>query len=192
MMNFRSVTLRKMTYSAFALSLCCAAAWAATALKADPTKSSITAVFKQMNVPVEGKFKKFNARIEYDPSKPDASNATVEIDISGFDLGDPAFNAEVMNKDWFNAPQFPQAAFKSTSMKSVGGDKFNVNGKLTIKGKTVDVQFPMIIKKEGAHQVFEGTLPIKRLAFNIGEGEWKDTSMVADEVLIKFRVLAAP
>ncbi|TFW09797.1 polyisoprenoid-binding protein, partial [Oxalobacteraceae bacterium OM1] len=27
------------------------------------------------------------------------------------------------------------------------------------------------------------------LAFNIGEGEWKDTSMVADEVLIKFRVV---
>jgi len=38
--------------------------------------------------------------------------------------------------------------------------------------------------------VFEGQLPIKRLAFNIGEGEWKDTSMVADEVVIKFRVTA--
>jgi polyisoprenoid-binding protein YceI len=31
--------------------------------------------------------------------------------------------------------------------------------------------------------VFEGQLPIKRLAYNIGEGEWTDTSMVADEVL---------
>ena len=39
--------------------------------------------------------------------------------------------------------------------------------------------------------MFEGALPIKRLAFNIGDGEWKDTSMVADEVLIKFRVTAA-
>ena len=61
-------------------------------------------------------------------------------------------------------------------------------GKLTIKGKTVDVSFPLNVKKEGDQQVFEGSLPIKRLAFGIGEGEWKDTSIVADEVVIKFRV----
>ncbi len=69
--------------------------------------------------------------------------------------------------------------------------KLDVAGKLTIKGKTTDVSFPLTVKKEGANQIFEGALPIKRLAFNIGEGEWKDTSMVADEVLIKFRVVAA-
>jgi polyisoprenoid-binding protein YceI len=50
--------------------------------------------------------------------------------------------------------------------------------------------FPINVKAEGGKQVFEGQLPIKRLAFNIGEGEWKDTSMVADEVVIKFRIAA--
>ena len=34
-------------------------------------------------------------------------------------------------------------------------------------------------------------LPIKRLAFNIGEGEWKDASTVADDVQIKFRIVNA-
>ena len=63
-------------------------------------------------------------------------------------------------------------------------------GKLTIKGKTADVNFPLTVKTEAGKQVFEGQLPIRRLAFNIGEGEWKDTSMVADEVVIKFRVTA--
>ena len=63
---------------------------------------------------------------------------------------------------------------------------------MTLKGKTADVTFPLAVKAEGGKQVFEGQLPIKRLAFNIGEGEWKDTSMVADEVVIKFRVTAAP
>jgi polyisoprenoid-binding protein YceI len=33
-------------------------------------------------------------------------------------------------------------------------------------------------------------VPIKRLAFGIGDGEWKDTSVVADEVIIKFRIVA--
>ena len=38
--------------------------------------------------------------------------------------------------------------------------------------------------------MFDGAVPIKRLAYNIGEGEWKDTSMVADDVVIKFHVVA--
>lgn len=77
-------------------------------------------------------------------------------------------------------------------MKPLSSDKFDVSGKLTIKGKTADVHFPMNMKKDGSNLVFEGALPIKRLNFNIGEGEWKDTSVVADEVTIKFRVVAAP
>jgi polyisoprenoid-binding protein YceI len=67
-----------------------------------------------------------------------------------------------------------------------------VSGKLTIKGKTTEVSFPMSVKKEGAVQIFEGNLPIRRLTFNIGDGEWKDTSVVADEVVIRFRVIAKP
>jgi polyisoprenoid-binding protein YceI len=78
----------------------------------------------------------------------------------------------------------------SSGIKPVGAGKLNVSGKLSIKGKTQDVTFPINVKAEGGKQVFEGQLPIKRLAFNVGEGEWKDTSMVADEVVIKFRIAA--
>lgn len=161
------------------------------ALKTDPAKSSVSAVFKQMNVPVEAKFKKFNAQIDYDGTKPEASKASIELDIPSFDLGDAEYNKEVQKKEWFNGAQFPKASFVSTALKPAAGGKLDVSGKLTIKGKTADVAFPLTVKKEGSAQVFEGALPIKRLAFNIGEGEWKDTSMVADEVVIKFRVVAA-
>jgi polyisoprenoid-binding protein YceI len=97
----------------------------------------------------------------------------------------------VTKKEWFNSAQFPKASFVSSSIKPAGPGKLNVAGKLAIKGKSTDVSFPLTVKAEGGKQVFEGALPIKRLAFNIGEGEWKDTSMVADEVVIKFRVSAA-
>ena len=115
----------------------------------------------------------------------------MDIDVASFDLGDPEYNQEVLKKEWFNAAQFPRATFTSTTIRPNGSGKMNVSGKLTIKGKTADVQFPIAVRKEGAATVFEGTLPIRRLAFSIGEGEWKDTSMVADEVLIKFRVVTA-
>jgi polyisoprenoid-binding protein YceI len=174
---------------AIALALSLAIPAIAVVLKTDPSKSSVSAVFKQLNVPVEAKFKKFQAQIDFNNAKPETSKAHVEIDINSFDLGDPEYNKEVLKKEWFNGAQFPKATFVSSVLKPGPNGRFDVTGKLTIKGKTADVSFPLTVKKEGAGQVFEGALPIKRLAFNIGEGEWKDTSMVADEVVIKFRVV---
>ena len=170
-----------------------AVATAATAapLKTDVAKSSVSATFKQMNVPVEAKFKKFSASIDYDAAKPDAAKASVDIDTASLDLGEAEMNKEVAKKEWFNAAQFPKASFVSSSIKPAGAGKLTVAGKLTIKGKSADVTFPLTVKAEGGKQVFEGALPIKRLTYNIGEGEWKDTSTVADDVIIKFRVTAA-
>ncbi|MDE2430764.1 MAG: YceI family protein [Burkholderiales bacterium] len=161
----------------------------AAIMKLDASKSQVGIVFKQMNVPVDAKFKKFSASIDYNEAKPESSKAAVEIDLASFDLGDPEYNKEVLKKEWFNTAQFPKANFVSSTMQAAGAGKLSVKGKLTIKGKTVDVSFPLSVKKDGANQVFDGSLPIKRLAFNIGEGEWKDTGMVADEVVIKFHVV---
>ncbi len=171
------------------LSLCASVALAAN-LKVDPAKSSVSATFRQMGVPVDAKFGKAAVQIDFDAAKPETARASVEIDVASFDLGDPDYNSEVRKKEWFNAAQFPKASFTSTKIRAAGAGKLDVSGKLTLKGKTADVSFPMTVKKEGAVQVFEGSLPIRRLAFGIGDGEWKDTSIVADEVLIKFRVLA--
>jgi len=162
----------------------------AAPLKTDAARSNVSAVFKQMDVPVESPFKKFSAQIDYDAAHPEKASARVDIDTASMDIGTPEYNREIAKKEWFNSAQFPKASFVSSAIRPAGAGKLNVTGKLTIKGRTQDVSFPLSVKPEGGKQVFEGQLPIKRLAFNIGEGEWKDTSMVADEVVIKFRVAA--
>ncbi|NNG25687.1 YceI family protein [Telluria aromaticivorans] len=173
-------------------SLLASAVASAVPLKTDPARSSVSAVFKQMGVPVEAKFTQFTAQIDYNAAQPAASKASVDIVTASLDLGDPEYNKEVARKDWFNAAQFPKASFVSSAIAPAGAGKLTVSGKLSIKGRSANVSFPLTLKTEAGKQVFEGQLPIKRLAFNIGEGEWKDTSMVADEVVIKFRVTAAP
>lgn len=181
----------RSTQGALLASFLAASLASAAPLKTDAAHSSVAAVFKQMNVPVEAKFKSFSAQVDYDAVRPEASKARVDIDTASLDLGDADINKEVAKKEWFNSAQFPKATFISTAIKPAGTGKLAVSGKLTIKGRTSDVSFPLAVKAEGGKQVFEGQLPIRRLAFNIGEGEWKDTSMVADEVVIKFRVAAA-
>jgi polyisoprenoid-binding protein YceI len=162
----------------------------AAPLKTDAAHSSVSALFKQMDVPVESKFTRFAAQIDYDAAHPDKATARVDIDTASLDIGSPEYNKEIAKKTWFDAARFPKASFVSTAIRPAGAGKLNVAGKLTIKGRTQDVSFPLSVKPEAGKQVFEGQLPIKRLAFNIGEGEWQDTGMVADEVVIKFRVVA--
>ncbi|RZT41154.1 YceI family protein [Cupriavidus agavae] len=160
-------------------------AWA----QIDAAKSSVTAVAKQIGVPMEGKFRKFDATLDFDPARLATSSAKVEIDVASFEIGDAETTKEVKGKDWFDAGKYPKAVFQSTSIKAGAAGKYDVAGKLTIKGKTVDVTVPATYRQEGGAQVFDGVLPIKRTAFNIGDGEWKDTSVVADDVQIKFHIV---
>ena len=97
-------------------------------------------------------------------------------------------DAELPTAPWFNVPQFPKASFQSSSIKSLGAGKYDVAGKLSIKGTSRDVTVPVVLTQSGATTVATGTVPLKRLAFKIGENEWADTSMVADDVQVKFKL----
>ncbi|MBV8618559.1 MAG: YceI family protein [Curvibacter sp.] len=174
-----------------AASLSLAGLLGATAAHAEqklvPAQSEIVFVSKQMGVPVEGHFKKFDAQIAFDPAKPETSKIALSVDIASATLGVPETDAELPKAPWFNTAKFPQATFQSTSAKALGGGKFEVAGQLTLKGATVPVTIPVTLTQSGATTTAAGTLPLKRLAFKIGEGEWADTSMVADEVQVKFK-----
>ncbi len=78
--------------------------------KLDTSKSTVGIVFKQMNVPVDAKFKKFSAVIDYNAAKPETSKASVEIDLASFDLGDAEYNKEVLKKNGLTQRNSPKPA----------------------------------------------------------------------------------
>lgn len=153
-----------------------------------PAQSEIVFVSKQMGVPVEGRFKKFDAQISFNPAKPDTSKIAFTVDTGSATLGVPETDAELPKPTWFNVPKFPQATFQSSSVKGLGAGKFDVAGKLSIKGFSRDVVVPVTLTQNGAATTATGTFSLKRLAFKIGENEWSDTSMVADDVQVKFKL----
>ena len=162
-----------------------AAAQRVTAI--DPAGSEIRFVSKQMNVPVEGRFRKFAVQIDFDPSKLASSKAQVEVDLGSIDTGSDEADAEVKGKGWFNIAAFPKATFVSSSVKSVGANRYEVTGRLTIKGISQDLAVPLTIKHDGSSSVFEGGFNLLRLQFKIGEGPWSDEDTVANAVQVRFR-----
>ncbi|MEY3674419.1 MAG: hypothetical protein RJB47_1127 [Pseudomonadota bacterium] len=152
-----------------------------------PAQSEIVFVSKQMGVPVEGRFQKFSAKIAFNPSKPDQANIAFTVDMTSATLGVKETDAELPKAEWFNTAKFAQATFQSTSVKALGAGKFEVAGKLSIKGATQTVLVPVTLTQAGANTTAVGAFALKRLAFKIGDNEWSDTSMVADEVQVKFK-----
>ena len=160
--------------------------------KLTPAQSEVSFQFKQMGVPVDGKFTKFDAQVSFDATKLATSKVNFTVDIASATLGDKATDAELPKAPWFNTAKFPQATFASSSIKALGAGKFEVAGKLSIKGVSQDVVVPVAMTQAGAGAAAVttavGTFPMKRLTYKIGEGEWADTSMVADPVQVKFKL----
>ena len=151
-------------------------------------KSSVTFVGKQMNVPTDGKFGKFALQIAFDPAKLNESRIQMDVELASVDTGSVEANDEVKGKSWFDVKNNPTARFVSTAVKSLGGNRYEVSGKMTIKGRTKEVAAPFTFKPEGQGGTFEGTFTLKRLDYAIGEGAWADTDTVANEVQVKFRI----
>jgi polyisoprenoid-binding protein YceI len=147
---------------------------------------------KQLGVALNGRFKRFTVQTNFTPKSPQTSQIGFTID-----LGSVAVNAEtdgeLAKPDWFNTGKFPQATFQSTAVKALGGGKFEATGKLAIKGIGRDLVVPFQLAQSGAPTALTstatGAFTLKRLDFKVGDGDWSDTSIVANEVQVKFKIV---
>ena len=172
-----------------ATALCAAPALADTA-KLLPAQSEV-AFRHQADGRAGGRpiFKNFDAQVTLDPKKPETGSVAIAIDMLSASLGVPETDAEMPKPTWFNAAKFPKATFKSSTIKGLGGGKFEVAGKLDIKGTSRDVMVPVTITQAGPNSTATGSFVLKRLEYKIGDGEWADTTVVANDVTVKFKLV---
>jgi polyisoprenoid-binding protein YceI len=153
-------------------------------------KSALRFVYKQMGVPVGGSFNKFTVQLRFDPAQPSLAKVILDLDMSSIDAGSDEANDEVSAKPWFNTKAYPQAKFESTSFKALGGNKYEVSGKMQIKGRSRIVTAAFTFNPQVDSAVVDGAFTLKRADFAIGEGVWADYATVANEIQIKFHFIA--
>jgi polyisoprenoid-binding protein YceI len=160
---------------------------AAHAQKVIADKSFIRFALTQMGISVEGRFRKFDAAVAFDPAKPEATRGEFSVDLASIDLGTPESETEAKRKPWLDVQGFPQAKFTSASVKALGGGRFEARGPLTIKGNTHDIVAPFTVAESNGVRIVDGQFVLKRLQYKVGEGEWADTDTVADDITVHFR-----
>ncbi|MET0279650.1 MAG: YceI family protein [Steroidobacteraceae bacterium] len=147
------------------------------------TQSKLTATFKQEGVAVESPFTRFTGQIDYDPVNVAAATASIEVDMTSLDLGDPAYSAELVKKSWFDSAAHPRGVFKSTAIKPLAANRFEATGQLTIKGRVQNITVPVTV----AAGAFDGSFTISRKAFGIGDPIWEEA--LDDKVVVKFHLV---
>ena len=168
--------------------------WVAVALAADGAavnlrQSTLVAVFKQQNAPVEANFKNFSGSIAYDEAKPAATVATLNVDMTSLDVGDDDTNAEVRKAAWFDSAHYPQASFHSSAVKAGAPGHFEVTGTLAIKGHTQNVTVTVSVQPLAGAKAFDGSFTLSRKAFGIGEASWD--GVLDDAVQLRFHLVVA-
>ncbi len=168
--------------------------WAAEYNQVQLNQSTVTFGYKQMGVPMEGKFGKFAVQVSFDPAKLASAQARIDVTLASIDTGSSEADEGVAGKLWFNTKVYPYASFVSTGVRPLGGNRYQATGKLTIKGKALDVAAPVTLTVNGNLASFDGSFNVKRLSYDVGIGEWTDLDTVADDIQIKFHlvVLASP
>ena len=152
-------------------------------------QSEISFTSRQMGVPVEGRFGQFAAQVAFDPRQPAAGRIAFTVALNSVAMGVSLIEAEVAKPAWFDTAKFPQARFESQAIKPLGGGRFDVAGQLTLKGSTRDIALPVTLTQTGGATRASGSVIVKRLDFKIGEGEWADTALVANDVIVKFKLV---
>ncbi|NUZ06559.1 YceI family protein [Piscinibacter koreensis] len=191
-----------MTFRTLARAVACrallAAAWLplaggalaqAPAATLVPAQSEVTFQLKQSGVPVDGKFRRFDAQLALDPKAPQGGSVTVSIDTASASVGFADTDAELPRAPWFDSAKFPRAVFRSTAITALGGGRFEAKGKLELKGTVRDLVVPVAIAQNGAQSTATGEFVVRRLDFKIGENEWTDVSLVANDVRVRFKLV---
>jgi polyisoprenoid-binding protein YceI len=169
------------------------AAAAATWMLRDGSAIKFTAY--QEGAPVEGSFRDFTAEIAFEPDKLTASRLAAEIDTASVATGHKDRDTALRSASFFDVATWPRATFGSDRVAHQGGDRYEAQGQLTIRGVTKDVVLPFrltIAEKAGRRlATATGELTISRLDYGVGQGEWASTKTVGEEVVIHIEIVAA-
>lgn len=162
---------------------------------ADPARSTLEFTFVQAGAQTTGRFPRFTANI--DLSRPDLSNARVDvnIDIGSVDTRDKDRDTQLRAPELFDVVKFPRAQYAATDV-TANGSTYEAKGKLTLRGVTLEVPITFTFETTTANgrpeAKMKGSGMVKRLAFGVGQGEWKSTEWIADEVEVTFDLTLQP
>lgn len=155
----------------------------------DAAKSTLQFTFTQAGAKNQGAFRRFSVAFDFAPDNLAASRLEVTIDVASLDTGDGERDGTLRDTDLFSVKKFPQARFSATTITRTAAG-YEAVGKLTIRDVTRDLRVPFTFRTAAEQGVnagyMSGAVTIRRLDFGVGQGDWKATDQVGNDVGVSF------
>lgn len=149
--------------------------------------STLEFTFVQAGARASGVFREFDVQLTVDEAAPKRNRLTAVVQVKSLDTRDEERDEVLRGAELFDVARHPQARFESTSIRSLGAGRYEATGKLTIRGVTREARLPFRLAER-----MEGDLAVSRLAFGVGQGDWRSTEWVGDEVEVRFALRLRP
>jgi cytochrome b561/polyisoprenoid-binding protein YceI len=140
--------------------------------------------------PVKGGFSGWDAEIIFSPERLAQSHISVRINILSVTTQEAQQTEALPTSDWFDAEQFPTASFRSTSIKALGGNRYQAKGDLTLRGVKRPLVLPFEVAIADDQASAKGSFSLDRTAFGVGQGEWLATDQIPAKISVSFSLQA--
>ena len=139
---------------------------------------------------VIGKFNEFDGFVSLDLSNQNNNKALINVRIDSLDINYKRYKDLVLSEVFFDAQKFPLGLIDTNNFNfNYEDNKINLIGELTIKGKSQNIPIDVEIIKLASDLVqVKSEIFFSRNEFNIGTGNWKNTSVLKDEIKIKANI----
>jgi polyisoprenoid-binding protein YceI len=125
---------------------------------------------------VEGRFYDFAGTIAFDERHPELSRVEWRVRVDSIETGAPNRDHALQGPEYFDAARFPELHFSSQRIVPLGNGRFEVQGQMTIRGKTRPLTINATyggthaVPQEGAYAIFQSEFTIDRYDYDVAGG----------------------
>ena len=147
---------------------------------------------------VSGRFNEFEGKIFFDPARPETGKFDFTVKVDSVNTSNGKRDTHLRSKDFFNASAFPEMKFQSTGISHIQGDRYALEGKMTIKDVSKDIRIefrffepkPHPFDKKKKVAGFVTRFPLNRLDYSVGNGKFLKMGVVGKEVDVEIAMEA--
>lgn len=158
--------------------------------KLDPAHSGILFDIKHIYSTVRGQFSDFTGDVFFDPDNLEKSRFDFVVKVDSINTNNSKRDNHLRTDDFFSAKKYPEMTFKSSRVSHAGGNKYIIEGEMTLKNvsKVLVLEFIYWGQKENPFKKnqmvagFDSRFKINRLEYNVGDGKFYDMGVVGKDV----------
>ena len=132
---------------------------------------------------VKGRFNTIEGFVELDVDQKENNKAIFYVEVNDIDMNYIKYKDLLLSNVFFDVQQFPKAVVDTKKFSYLNETELTLDVELTIKGKSETVPLSLNVKRLAEELVqIKCELIFSRTSFEIGIGNWKNTSILKDKV----------